>query len=55
MYAIEYRAKEVNDNMKNGLISKSISVGKKAHNCWPGAQTISKEEPKKSETKKETK
>ena len=40
--------------MKNTLISKSISVGKKGHACWPGAQAVAKEEPqKRKEDKKE--
>lgn len=31
--------------MKTGLISKSVSVGKKAFACWPGAQSVAKEQP----------
>lgn len=41
--------------MKSSMISKSISVGKKSNSCWPGAQAVAKEEPKKKETKKESK
>lgn len=41
--------------MKNSLISKSVSVGKKGHACWPGAQAVSKEEPKLKQEKKEEK
>lgn len=30
--------------MKSGLISKSVSVGKKGYACWPGAQSVAKEQ-----------
>lgn len=41
--------------MKTGLISKSVSVGKKSICCWPGAQSVAKEQQEKTESKTEHK
>lgn len=42
--------------MKTGLISKSVSVGKKGFACWPGAQSVAKEQQQeKTEVKAEQK
>lgn len=38
--------------MKTGLISKSVSVGKKGVACWPGAQSVAKEQQACKDTKK---
>ena len=41
--------------MKTGLVSKSVSVGKGSSMCWPGAQSVAKEQQVETTNKTENK